>query len=99
VGLQRLTSGPAGRRAALGLAGLCVAGSVLPGFGVHVTPLALREALHFRWKRANDKYQSEHREWVGTVRVNARRRELGRALGLFTQPGESIVLKAVGAAG
>ncbi len=99
IGLQRLSSGPAGRRAALGLAGLCIVGSVLPGFGLHVTPLALREALHFRWKRANDKYQSEHREWVGTVRVNARRRELGRALGLFTQPGESIILKAVGAAG
>jgi hypothetical protein len=82
------------RRIALG-APLAALGA-LPCFDLHAVPLALRERAHFRWSQ---EYRTEHAMWAKGVVDIRDWIEVGRALGLATAPGESIVLGNIGAFG
>ena len=78
---------------AFGLAAL----SLLPAFGIELAPTSLRQALHFRWNEAQAR--GELAMWRG---MKARAQEwlaLGAALEKRAQPGDSIVLGAIGATG
>jgi len=81
----------------LGLAGGCIALSLLPDFGVHVVPLSLRERFHFRWNQRE--MESELEMWRG---MRDRAREwalLGRAMAAEVEPQASIILGNIGAVG
>lgn len=67
-----------------------------PGFDLHLAPRALRETCHFRW---GQEYRSEHEVWRKGVVDIAEWIDIGRALALHTQPGESMVLGNIGAFG
>ncbi|MFN9785996.1 MAG: hypothetical protein ACK57N_05405 [Planctomycetia bacterium] len=71
--------------------------SFLPAFGLELAPEGVRQALHFRWNEAEAR--GELAMWRG---MRARAKEwlaLGEALGRRAQPGDSIVLGAIGATG
>jgi arylsulfatase A-like enzyme len=71
--------------------------SLLPGYDVHLAPEALRDRFHFRWRV--EEPRSEHQQWL-FQRQNAQRwTELGQALKLNSEPGESLVFGVIGAVG
>lgn len=75
--------------------GVVVLGA-LPCFDVHAVPRGLRELAHFRWSQD---FRGEYEMWAKGV-VDIENWQLdGRALGLATKPGESIVLGNIGALG
>ncbi len=74
-----------------------VASSCLTAFDVELVPRAWREKTKFRWSDAA--YLSENECWVRGKKQISTWTTLGRALGLCTQPGESLVLGAIGAQG
>jgi hypothetical protein len=80
--------------------GLSVAGAVLlslpAAFDRHVVPRPVREALHFRWSQP---YETEYAMWAGMKQRAEEWTRLGRAIALHTEPGDSVVLSAIGAAG
>lgn len=84
------------RPALVGLSVLCVVQPALAAFDLNPVPEALRRRAHFRVDRA---WQSEVERWRDMKRNTARWTLEGRALGLHTRPGESIVLKGIGAVG
>jgi len=87
----------ASTRGGVALAGACAVLAILPGFDVHLVPLAVRERFHFRWNQ--EEPESEVAMWRG-MRDRARQWELlGRALAARTEPGDSIVLGNIGAVG
>jgi len=96
IGFLALSAGALALRGAwlaLGLAAL----SLLPSMGVELAPARLRQALHFRWNEAEAR--GELAMWRG---MRSRAKEwlaLGEALGKRAQPGDSIVLGAIGATG
>lgn len=94
LGAWLATLGSDARRVALGTP-LAVLGA-LPCFDLHVTPLGLRERAHFRWSQ---EYRTEHAMWAKGVVDIRDWIEVGRALGVATAPGESIVLGNIGAFG
>jgi len=76
-----------------------VALSLLPAWDRHPVPEAVRRDLAFRHRAPEDRFRSEYEQWR-FMRDNALHwAVLGRALALHTQPGDSVVLGAVGAAG
>lgn len=77
--------------------GSCVVAlGALPCFDVHLVPQKLRELAHFRWSQD---FRGEYEMWAKGV-VDVQNWQLdGRALGLATKPGESIVLGNIGALG
>ncbi len=91
--LQRLSARSPWPAAALALLGIAVAG--LPGWNLHLLPQSLRAPLHFRWNIPS--YITEHEVWREEVAFTDTLSETGRALKAHTQPGESIVLGAIGA--
>lgn len=74
-----------------------IALSLLPGYDVHLVPEALRDRFHFRWRV--QEHLSEHQQWEFQRRNTQRWTELGRALGLNSELGESLVYGAIGAVG
>ncbi len=76
---------------------LAIVGLSLPSaFDLHVAPLALRESWDFRWRQ---RYVTEYQMWAD-MRDRARNwAQLGRALGLHTRPGESLVRSTIGGVG
>ncbi|MBM3991492.1 MAG: hypothetical protein FJ298_10865 [Planctomycetes bacterium] len=68
----------------------------LPCFDVHAVPQSLRERAHFRWSQ---EFRSEHAMWKKGVVDIRDWIEVGRALEVATEPGESIVLGNIGAFG
>lgn len=82
---------------ASGFAGICILLGLLPSFNRYVFPRSLRENFHFRWNRA--RYVNEFEMWM-SMRLAAKLwASHGRILKAVTQPGESIVLEAMGAVG
>ena len=89
-----------GRRGLLALATLGLATlSVLPAWDVHVAPEGVRKSLGFRHRTPEERFQSEYEQWEFMKGNAARWVLLGRALALHTDPEDSIVLGAIGAAG
>jgi len=80
------------------LAALVLAASSLPAaWNQHLTPQALRTRFHFRWNSAD--YLSEYEQWED-MDLNTRKWTLvGKALALYTRPGESLVATTMGAKG
>ncbi|MDF1799129.1 MAG: hypothetical protein P1V81_08140 [Planctomycetota bacterium] len=73
------------------------AASLLPIFDRHLAPLAVREALWFRW--SSPAYESEFAFWKG-MRDRAEEWSLiGKACDLHTTAAESLVLGPIGAVG
>lgn len=71
--------------------------SLLPIFDLHLAPLAVREALWFRW--SSPAYESEFAFWKG-MRDRADEWSLiGKACALHTTADESLVLGPIGAVG
>ena len=69
--------------------------SLLPAFGRHPIPLAVRRLAHFRWGDAE--VRSEYQVWQQGVADIEEWILLGKALALHTRPGESYVLGNIGA--
>jgi len=86
--------GASGLRASISIAAIAL--GVLPGFDVHLAPRRLRELAHFRW---GQEYRTEYEVWRKGVDDIREWIAIGRALALFTQPGESMVLGNIGAFG
>lgn len=83
--------------APLAVVGACVALSLPAGWNKHVVPARWREVFRFRFN--NPTWLSEFDQWV-LMKEQARLWSfLGRALKARTEPGESIVLGTIGAAG
>lgn len=86
---------------AVGAAPVCAAlllvGLNLPAaFNLHIAPLGWRKKFHHHWRQP---YQSEYDTWVG-MRTRAKSwARLGRALGLHTRAGESLVRSTIGGVG
>lgn len=79
----------------IGGAGLVLA--ILPGFNLSLVPASVRQATHFR--RRTDNIRSEYEVWH-SMRQNAILwRIRGKALSHLFDPGETIVMSAIGAAG
>jgi len=79
------------------VASACIALSVATAFDVHAVPRALRERFSFRGNTGV--YQTEVEMWR-SMRDRARFWSMqGRALGLNTEPGESMIAYAIGAIG
>jgi hypothetical protein len=83
--------------AAAGAAVVVVAN--LPGWNLHVVPVGVRTALHVRQNRDESFFRSEFEQWQRQV-DSARQWTLrGRALKVVSEPGDSMVMSAIGAAG
>ncbi|TDJ79836.1 MAG: hypothetical protein E2O39_00310 [Planctomycetota bacterium] len=96
AGWRRLAGDTGTRPRAVAYGATCVALSLLACFDVNVVPASLRARFHFR---ADRRYQTEVERWR-EMRQNAERWVLlGRALALHVEPGDSIVLGAIGAVG
>lgn len=95
-GMARWAEG-SGRPVLLGLTGLTLALSLLPGWNVHVVPRSVREVFHYRWRVENHK--SEYGRWDDQKANTAEWTAIGRALAMHTQPGESLVIGHIGAIG
>jgi len=81
------------------LAALCLALSLLPAFDLAATPHAWRSAFSVRLNRPDACERSELAQWT---RMNAQAlewRDLGQALAVVSEPGDSVVYGAVGAIG
>jgi len=88
-------AGSAPRIAALTL--VPVALSLLPAFDRHAVPEAVRARFHFRW--GEEDFRSEYDRWW-TMERNGRQWSLvGRALGLYARPGETLLETRIGAIG
>ncbi len=76
---------------------LLLVGLNLPAaFNHHLTPLDWRKKFHHHWRQS---YQSEYDTWAG-MRDRAKSwARLGRALGLHTKAGESLVRSTIGGVG
>jgi arabinofuranosyltransferase len=85
------------RAAALGVAVVVLAN--LPGWNVHLVPTSVRSALHVRDNRDSEHFRSEAEQWQRQVGSAAQWSVRGKAYKLISQPGDSIVLSAIGAAG
>lgn len=68
--------------------------SVLPWFGIYATPQNLREQFHFRWNKGE--YIDEMKHWEFMKYNTKRWAWQGKALGLFTRAGESIIVGPIG---
>lgn len=81
----------------LGLTVVACAVGVLPAFDRHLVPESLRTDLDFRAWRTG--YETEvHR--LEIIRNNTRKRlEVGRALAEVSEPGDSVVTRAIGCLG
>ncbi|MBN1346183.1 MAG: hypothetical protein JXQ73_26075 [Phycisphaerae bacterium] len=88
---------PFGSTTILGLGAGCVVLSLLPMHDVHVIGQGVRQALHFRYN--TNRFASEYEEWRVERDRGLSRALLGRTLARYTQPGESIVMGAIGAVG
>jgi hypothetical protein len=93
-GIPKMGVGLAG-----GLAAACIALSVLPAYDVHPVGFTIRQRFHFRWFDNPEEMRSEYEQWAkmkdraeGWVRR-------GKALGLHTQPDESVIRVSIGAVG
>ena len=80
----------------LALAVILIGSSIPAAFGVHFVSEPLRKLVHFRWGNG---YTPELMFWNGMKSRAERWIVLGKALGLHTQEGESIVMGRIGAAG
>jgi len=81
---------------ALALTVVCIALNVLACFDVPVVPDRVVERFHFRTDR---EWESEIAKFERMKRRNAEREVQGKALALFVEPGESMILGAIGALG
>ena len=86
------------RAAAVACAGvaLCLF-SLAPGFGFHPVPASVRERFHFRWNEPEPRTELE--QWSAMADQSREWALLGRALARHTEPDDTIVLGAIGAAG
>lgn len=75
---------------------LCIVLSVLPAYDKHVVPQPWRERAHFRGAQ---EFRSEYAMWKKGVEDIDDWIERGRAVGVYTKPGESMVLGNIGAIG
>jgi hypothetical protein len=92
-----IARGGFGARALWAVAAASIALSVATAFDVHAVPRTVRERLSFRDNTGL--YQTEVEMWR-SMRDRARFWSLqGRALGLYTEPGESMIAYAIGAIG
>lgn len=90
-----LARGARARASALAASVLCLALALGAGFDRVPVPAAWRARLHFRWNTPD--WQSELAMWR-SMRERAEQWALeGRALALYTRPGESILGTAIGA--
>jgi len=96
--LQRVAeAAPQPRAAAALVAAVSIAISLLPAFDVHVVPASIRDRFHFRYNA--DTPRSEYEQWV-SMNENARLwRGKGLALRAIAEPGDSVVLDAIGIVG
>jgi len=85
-----------GTIAATAAVAILLVGSIPALFDAHLTPQSWREATMFRWGM---KYQTEYRFWRGMIVRAGQWAQLGRALAIHTEAGESIVQGAIGAIG
>jgi hypothetical protein len=85
-----------GTIAATAAVAVLLVGSMPALFNAHLTPQSWREAVAFRWLR---EYQTEYRFWRGMMVRASQWAQIGRALALHTEEGESIVQGAIGAIG
>jgi hypothetical protein len=81
---------------ACGFAIVCVSLNVLACFDLNAVPESLRARFHFR---LNGPWKSELAMRSAMVEHTREWSELGRALALVTQPGESMPLRGIGAIG
>ncbi|MFT7485834.1 MAG: arabinofuranosyltransferase [Candidatus Paceibacteria bacterium] len=82
--------------AALGLGALLILSNLLGCFGVSLVPDSVRSRFHFR---LSNTWQSEMDMRSSMIERTQSWELLGRALALFTQPQDSIVLSGIGAIG
>jgi len=82
-------------RIALALA--VIASNLLSAFDLHVTPKKWREAFRFRWNRRE--YLTEKQQWALMKRYTDLRTLCGRTLAQIANPGQSMVVGAIGAVG
>jgi len=69
---------------------------LLPGWNLHLVPPAARARFHFRYSQPAS---SEFERWLIDSRTPEAWKEIGLALRTLSNPGESVVLGAIGAVG
>ncbi|MFQ5767078.1 MAG: hypothetical protein ACE5ID_03735 [Acidobacteriota bacterium] len=79
-----------------GMAALLLAGAA-PAFDYHLVPRSVRSRFHFRQRVKT--FRSEYQQWRYQCANVARWKEEGLVLRQVTQPGDSYVAGAIGAAG
>jgi hypothetical protein len=88
-----------GTGSAVGVGVVTVLLANLPGWDVHVVPESVRSAFHFRANRDASFYRSEYQQWMRQVRSGEQWSVRGKALAVVSEPGDAIVMSAIGAAG
>ena len=82
---------------AISTVAVCTLATAAPAFNLHLVPRSTLERLDFRWKATG--FRTEYEVWRVMKENGERWSDLGRALALVAQPGESLIRGVIGAVG